>query len=235
MKKTLFIIFLFCAKFISAQSIHFTNPSFEKSVLLKHPEIDWNKNGKIEKEEAESVSRLDLMEQNLTNADDVKYFKNIEYLSLTINGITKLKLHDFYKLKEIYCARNKLSEFEIANIPSLEQLAVGRNELKKVTIINCPNLQSINMMDNQIRDFDVKRFKKLKYLSIDNNQFEKLDLTNNPELIQIVINKNNIKTIDITQNPNLMMNVLYVDDNVKIIGTPEQMKNYTKAPIIYTK
>lgn len=235
MKKTTLIILIFFAQYIFCQSISFTNPNFEKSVLLKYPEIDINKNGKIEKEEAEAISNLDLMEQNLTNADDVKYFKNIEYLSLTINGISKLKLNDLKKLKEIYCARNKLFEFEISNIPSLEKLYIGRNELKKVTVINCPNIEVLNMMDNQITDFDFKPFKNLKYLTIDNNKFEKLDITNNPELIQITINKNNIKAIDITKNLNLNMNILYIDDYVKIIGTPEQMKNYKPGSIIYTK
>nr|WP_315026327.1 hypothetical protein [uncultured Chryseobacterium sp.] len=235
MKKLILIISILSIQCILAQSIQFENPDLERSILLKHPEIDLNKNQKIEKEEAELVSKLDLMKQNLTNADDIKYFKNLESLSLTINGITKVKLSDFKKLKELYCARNKLVEFEISNMPLLKDLAIGRNELKTVSIINCPNIESINMMDNQINSFDFKPFKKLKYLTIDNNNFENLDLSNNPDLIQINIRKNNIKALDITKNLSLQMNILYIDSNVKITGTPEQIKNYKPASIIYTK
>ena len=235
MKKFILIISFFFIQSTLAQSIHFTNPDLEKTILLKYPEIDLNKNGKIEKEEAESILRLDLMKQNLTNADDIQYFRNLEYLSLTINDITKLKLSDLKKLKEFYCARNKLVEFEISNMPLLKDLAIGRNELKTVSIINCPNIESINMMDNQINNFDFKPFKKLKYLTIDNNHFEKLDLSRNLDLIQINIRKNNIQTLDITKNVNLKMNILYIDSDVKITGTPEQIKNYKPGPIIYTK
>ncbi|MGS0748499.1 hypothetical protein [Halpernia sp. GG3] len=55
-------------------------------------------------------------------------------------------------------------------------------------------------------------------------------MSNNSKLIQFIIKGNQIAEIDITKNPNLKMNILYIDGNVKIIGTKEQMGKYSPAP-----
>jgi len=227
--KIISTVFLLVAAIYSAQSLKFENPEFEKIVLAKYPEIDSNKNNRIEQNEAESLEKLSLMETNLTNANDVKYFRNLTYLSLTINNIKEFKLKDFFKLEKLYIARNKLNKLEIYNLPLLNEFACGLNQLTTIKIKNCLNIVSLNIMDNQIKKIDLSQFKKLKYLTIDNNKLENLDLSNNPDLIQIVIDHNNIKTLDITKNQNLQMNILYIDDDVNIIGTPEQLSNYKPA------
>ena len=227
--KILSTLCLLVTIFCSAQSIKFENPIFEKLILEKYPEIDLNNNNHIEKNEAESLGKLSLMKTNLTNANDIKYFKNLTYLSLTINNIEEFKIKDFFKLEKLYIARNKLKRLELSNLPLLNEFACGLNQLTDVKIKNCPNIISLNMMDNQIKEIDLSQFKNLKYLSVDNNKLENLDFSNNLDLIQITIDDNKIKTIDITKNQNLKMNILYIDDNVKIIGTPEQLSKYKPA------
>jgi Leucine-rich repeat (LRR) protein len=232
MKKIFILITLLITNLNYSQAIKFENPDFEKTVLTKYPEIDINKNGSIEYNEAQTISKLDLMKLNIKNADDIKHFKNLTYVSLTINEIVDFKLEGLQLLKELYIARNKLNNIQISNLPSLERFACGLNELTKVKISNCPNIVSLNMMDNTIQELNLKQFKKLKYLTVDNNKLKKLDLSNNPDLIQIAINKNEIETIDITKNQNLKMNILYLDEKVKIIGTENQLREYEVAPTI---
>lgn len=218
--------FLLITTVCSAQSIKFENPKFEKLVLAQYPEIDANKNNRIEQNEAESLEKLSLMKTDLTNASDVKHFKNLTYLSLTINNLEEFIIKDLLKLEKLYIARNKLKKLEISNLPSLSEFACGLNQLTAVKIKNCPNIVSLNMMDNQVKKIDLSQFKKLKYLTVDNNKLENLDLSNNLDLIQITINSNTIKEIDITKNQNLIMNILYIDDDVKIKGTREQLSRY---------
>ena len=227
--KIISTVFLLVTAICSAQSLKFENSEFEKIILAKYPEIDANKNNRIEQNEAESLGKLSLMETNLTNANDVKYFKNLTYLSLTINNIEEFIIKDFFKLEKLYIARNKLKKLEISNLPLLNEFACGLNQLTAVKIKNCPNIVSLNMMNNQIKKIDLIQFKKLKYLTIDNNKLESLDLSNNLDLIQITIDDNNIKTLDITKNQNLKMNILYIDNDVKIIGTSEQLSGYKSA------
>ncbi|MFM7017862.1 hypothetical protein [Flavobacterium sp.] len=235
MKKTLLFITFFITYLNYSQIIKFENPAFEKIVLTKYPEIDINKNGNIDYDESQTITKLDLMELNIENANDVKSFKNLTYLSLTINDIVDFKLDGLQSLKELYIARNKLKNIQISNLPSLERFACGFNQLEKVKISNCPNIVSLNTMDNKIQELNLKPFKNLKYLTVDNNKLKKLDLSNNPDLIQIVINKNKIEVIDITKNQNLKMNILYLDEKVKIIGTENQLRNYKVAPTITTE
>jgi len=232
MRILLLLAFVIFFNVAFSQELKFESPDFEKIVLAKYPEIDINNNHKIEKKEAALLKKLDLMEQNLTTAKDVNFFKNLEYLSLTINQLRELKLNDFKQLQELYCARNNLTKLEITNMPQLKRLGCGRNELEKVSLVNCPNLESLNLMDNKITALDVSPFKYLKYLSVDANKLKSLDISQNPELIQFAINDNDISQIDITKNQKLRMNILYMDDHVKIIGTSEQIKNYKKAPVV---
>lgn len=230
MKSIIALFFLSFINYTFSQELKFENPQIESIILNKYPQIDINKNGKIEKFEAESVKELDLMESNITHANDINLFKNLEYLTLTINKIENLKLKDFKFLKKLYCARNNLKNLEISNMPMLTEFACGINQLTTVKIKNCPNIESLNMMDNKITEIDLKPYRKLKYLSVDNNQLKRLDISNNPELIQLIIRGNELKEIDVRKNTKLKMNILYIDENVKIISTPEQMKMYRTAP-----
>ncbi|WP_312821989.1 leucine-rich repeat domain-containing protein [Epilithonimonas sp.] len=232
MKKIYFLIFIVFTTLACSQDLKFENPDFEKAVLKKYPEIDSNHNGKIDKNEAEKVKELDLMGQNITNANDITLFKNLEYIVLTNNKIEKLKIENLSNLTKFYCARNNLKTLQISNLPKLEELGCGRNQINKVIIKNCPKIESLNLMDNQISDIDLKNFTKLKYLVVDNNKLTSIDLTKNPELIQITINKNHINKVDIRKNINLKMNILYIDENVQIIGNKNQMDSYKKAPTI---
>ncbi|MGE9313800.1 hypothetical protein ACLOAU_19265 [Niabella sp. CJ426] len=67
---------------------------------------------------------------------------------------------------------------------------------------------------------------------MDNNRLTAVDIASNPELVQIVINGNNIPEVDVRNNLKLKMNILYKDEATKIIATPDQMKTYTKAPVV---
>jgi Leucine-rich repeat (LRR) protein len=234
MKTALKIILIFSVKILYAQELKFESSDFEKLILTNYPEIDINTNKKIDSLEALKVEKLSLMEQNLESVQDIIYFKNLKYLSLTINKITEFEIDGFPNLEELYIARNNLTKFHISNLPSLTELAVGRNNLTEVQIINCPKIESLNLMDNKLEVIDVSQFKSLKYLTIDNNKLKTLDLSYNPDLIQFNIRLNLIKTIDITNNSKLKMNILYMDDEVEIIGSEEQLSKYKKAPVIIT-
>lgn len=232
MKKLLFILFLISFSITFSQELKFNNSNLERIILNKYPEIDQNKNGKIDKPEAESLKELNLMKENLENISDIVFFKNLEYLSLTTNKLENLKINNFKYLKKLYCARNNLKILEISNLSNLVEFACGLNKLTVVKIKNCPNIESLNMMDNFITEIDLKQFKNLKYLTVDGNKLKELDLSKNVNLEQITINKNELKEIDITKNQKLIMHILYIDKDVKIIGTENQMKNYRPGPIV---
>ncbi|SHK53118.1 leucine-rich repeat domain-containing protein [Epilithonimonas mollis] len=235
MKNLLFLLSITALTVAYSQVLKFENQYFEKAILRKYPKLDFNKNGKIDKKEAESLRELGLMSQNLTNVNDIRFFKNLEYLSLTNNKIEKIKIENFPNLTKFYCARNNLKTFQISNIPKLQELACGRNQITEVMIKNCPNIESLDLMDNQISNLDLRKFLKLKYLVADNNRLKELDLSNNPELIQITINNNDITRLDLRRNINLNMKILYIDDKVQIIGNKNKMNSYRRPPTVIAK
>lgn len=214
------------------QTLKFDDPKFEKAVLAVHPDVDINKDGHIDKTEAEAVKELHLLEQGLTTATDIRHFPNLQSLALSINEIKELKISGFRHLKALYGARNQITTLEIKDMPALKDIAFGLNQLKGVTINNCPNVESLNLMDNQVTELNLKSFNKLEVLTVDNNKLTAIDVSQNPELVQIVVNGNNIAEVDVRNNPKLKMNILYKDEATKIIGTPEQRKRYTRAPVV---
>ncbi len=236
MKKAFLILLLTNTFIFYSQTIDFKSEKFLNGILKKYPEIDVNKDLLIQKSEADKLKKIDLMEQNIDDVSDLKYFENLEYLSFTINNIKILKLNDFLYLKEIYCARNLLSVLEIRNLPSLKLLACGLNDLKNVKIENCPKLESLNLMDNKIEYIDLSSFSNLKYLTIDNNKLENLDLSNNKDIIQINLNNNNLKELDLKNNEKLKLNICYIDDSVKLILNKKQTKQNKSSlppPVIF--
>lgn len=224
MKKTFLILLLINTFIFYSQNIEFKSEKFLNGILKKYPEIDLNKDLQIQKSEADKLKKIDLMEQNIDDVQDLSNFKNLEYLSLTINEIKHLKLSDFKYLKEIYCARNLLYILEIKNLPSLKQLACGLNDLENVKIENCPKLEYLNLMDNKIKYIDLSSFLNLKYLTIDNNKLDNLDLSKNKNIIQINLINNNLKELDLKNNDKLNLNICYIDDSVKLILNEKQSK-----------
>ena len=80
---------------MKSQNIEFKSEYFKNILLKKYPEIDINKDSNINIEEANKLKSVDLMEQNINDVQDLQHFKNLEYLSLTINNIKYLNLNDF--------------------------------------------------------------------------------------------------------------------------------------------
>lgn len=230
-KYFVFVGLLFNLKAYS-QDIKFKNSYFKSCILNKYPEIDYDKNGEINQLEADKVLKLSLMELGIENVEDLKYFKNLKYLSLTDNKIYDFKLSDFPFLEELYIAKNNLSKIEISNLTSLKTFACGVNKLTKVIINNCPNIETLNLMSNQLNEIDLKSLKKLKYLTLDSNKLFDIDISNNTELIQIIIHNNKLKILNTTNNLKLKMNGLYIDEDVKIYGTEEQLLMYKPVKIL---
>lgn len=230
MIKTISLLILVSMQTANSQTIIFVDPAFEQAVLTHDSIIDANHDGLIQLSEASGVRELNLMEKKITSIQDVYHFPNIVRFVVTNNLIEDVTLTGLSLLEEFYCARNKLTELNVSNLPSLLELGIGVNELTEITLHNLPNLESFNCMNNQLEALDVTDFKKLKYLSADNNKLKSLDISKNLELIQIVIGNNQLEEIDISKNVNLNINIMYTDDNVKIIRNKNQTSEKAVPP-----
>jgi Leucine-rich repeat (LRR) protein len=219
---TLIAITLTSLQNVSSQVIEFVDPAFKQAVLNHDSIIDSNQDGLIQTSEAFGVKKLNLMNKGITSIEYIYHFPNIIEFLATNNSIQEVALSGLEKLETFYCARNKITKLEITNLPSLKELAIGLNQLTEITLNDLPNLESLNCMHNQLESIELSKFKKLKYLSVDHNKLKKLIISENTELIQIIVNDNELKEIDIRKNLNLKVNIMYADDDVKIIRNETQ-------------
>jgi hypothetical protein len=215
-----------------SQNIVFEDKKFEKAIFKIEPKIDLNKDGIIQVSEAEKVAELNLMQNNISNAEDIKYFVNLRYLALTDNKLKSFNISGFTKLEELYCAKNRLTELNISNLPVLKRLAFGSNKLNNATLENLPNLESLDLFENNFSTIDLSGFSKLKYLSVNSNELVDLKINENKELIQFIAFENNLKEIDITTNKKLKLGICYYDDGVSIISNGKKMKNLKKGEFL---
>lgn len=226
------IILIIVSVSVRAQTIQFKDTSLKKAILNYVPVIDLNRDSIIQLEEAEKVEVLNLMGKDIKGLVDISNFKNLKKLILTGNTIDSLSIDGLHQLEALYCAKASLRKVSLSNLPKLSDLALGMNNLTEIELKELPNLTSLNLMDNNLTAVNVSAFGKLKYLTISNNKISQLDISNNIELIQIIADNNRLSNLDITKSPNLKVDILYIDDSVKLTGTEEQLKVNTAKPII---
>lgn len=93
MKFYLILFVTALSKLLLAQEIKFENPYFEKVILERYAEIDLNNNRKVDVNEVKNVKKLNLMKLYLNNINDIRYFKNLRFLTLTDNDIERFQQH----------------------------------------------------------------------------------------------------------------------------------------------
>lgn len=184
---------LFCFS-ASAQIVNIPDTNF-KNALLSHnnPVVDTNGDGEIQVSEAEAVSQLGYMSQQLRDKD--------------IEDLTGIEA--FINLTFLDISQNLLTELDISQNLLLENLSIGLNPLGSIDISQNINLKELNCVNNALTELDVSANINLTLLhcfnnfELDKNTFEELDVTNNPLLEELVFYRNSISSIDLTKNPNL--------------------------------
>lgn len=206
------------------QNIVFSDSSVLRAILNYTPSIDVNNDGIIQLSEASEVRELNLKGLGLSSIEDIRFFPNLKKINIARNGLTSLKLENLDSLEELNVGGNKLVLLELKNLTRLRRVNCEVNSLERIIIENVPNLESFNCSDNQLTILDISNLTKLKYFTAARNKLQTIDVSHNLELVQIVIDENDLKSIDIRHNEKLQVNIMYIDSDVKIIGTPEQLR-----------
>jgi internalin A len=131
---------------------------------------------------------------------DANVLKNLQFLNLSTNKITKLTQIALPALRRL-----NLNENEIATIEgwvghdTLEYLELRKNKLKKLTgLKNMKNLVELYLSENQISDFrGLENLPSLKKLYLRNNKIKKLlkPFPHLPSLYHINLRENQIEKI----------------------------------------
>lgn len=180
---------LFCA-----QKLNFKDPNFEKAVLEN---FDLNRNGSLEKLEADVITNLFLVQRNITSADDAKLFTNAKMIVLDDNMIPDISITDLPYLELFSCTGCKASSFRAEGLKSLASLYLNNNLLENISLKETPRIDQLTLSLNQLKTIDITTLKNLRKLNIEHNKILKLDISGNPGLQNLNVGGNTMKESDI--------------------------------------
>lgn len=148
---------------------------------------------------------------SLTKTTNLKNFRDLEVLEVSVNGLESLKNVKFPgKLKVLRLAYNRITTIDFALPPKLEELNLSSNLLSNVNGVNLPpTMKKLLLSNNQFEEFPDEFFSgtQLESLLLDSNSISDLDdLGNLPDsLTHLVLDGNEINYANISNilKPNL--------------------------------
>jgi Leucine-rich repeat (LRR) protein len=182
---------LFCA-----QKINFKDQNFEKAVLEN---FDVNKNGSLEKLEADMVTNLFLVQKGITAADDVLLFSNAKMIVLDDNTISNVSLTGLPHLELFSCTGCKILSFKAEGLKKLASLYLDNNLLEVFSLKETPKIDQLTLSLNQLKTIDITPLKNLRKLNVEHNKIQKLDISGNPALQTLNVGGNPMKEADINK------------------------------------
>lgn len=214
MKKTIFLGIFLCLNTILYGQINFTDLNFKNAILNNPSSIDTNNDGEVTIQEAEKFDgHLKLINKGITNANELKYFKNISRLDISNNKLSNVDLSNNLRISELRIQLNKLSSLDISKNLNLKLVYCNNNELTKLITgpLNANRLKELNCFTNKLQNIDISELKLLETLRIYENELSTINLTNNGELKTLEIGQNRLTTLDVTQNS--LLDILGFHDN----------------------
>ncbi|WP_238640009.1 leucine-rich repeat domain-containing protein [Chryseobacterium elymi] len=163
---------LFCS-----QKLNFKDPNFEKAVLEN---FDLNKNGSLEKLEADMITNLFLVQKGITSADDMLLFSNAKMIVLDDNTIPNVSIMGLPQLELFSCTECKISSFKAEGLKSLASLYLDNNLLENISLKETPRIDQLTLSLNQLKAVDITALKNLRKLNVEHNKIQKLDISKNP-------------------------------------------------------
>ena len=123
-----------------------------------------------------------------TVCDEIGFFRNLEELSCSDNGITDLDVSNNSKLTDLECGWNRLTSLDVSNNTALKYLNCGSNQLTSLDVSNNTALYDLRCDGNQLTSFVVTNHSSLS----------KLNIANNPKLTSLDCSRNVLTTLEFT-------------------------------------
>ena len=122
------------------------------------------------KEKILQVTKIDVTgKSDPTVYDEIGFFRNLEELSCSDNGMTYLDVSNNSKLTYLKCGWNRLTSLDVSNNPALEYLYCFNNQLTSLDVSNNTALTDLDCRRNQLAALDVSNNKNLERIYCDYN------------------------------------------------------------------
>lgn len=182
---TLLLVFTQCSKPKFSEEISIPDELFLHALIELG--VDKNKNGQINKSEAEAIKTIRLWPSSIRDLNGIEYFINLDTLSIIMNPLYEIDLSHNNSLKYLELIGCELSHLDLS----------GNTEL---LYLDCSSRLT---MKNYLSELDLSANQNLEYLSCVENQLTSLDLSSNANLLSLYCGYNNISSLDVSLNTKL--------------------------------
>ena len=179
---------------VSVDAAHFPDKAFRSAAAS----YDKNSDGKLSKNEADSVKEMNVTYKGIKSLQGIEYFSQLQILDcsgnpftslnvsqnkklqkLTFNGsgVKTVSIDGLKELKGIYFIEGEVSKVNLTNLPNLEVLTCARNKISSLNLKNLPKLNHLSCADNKLTSLNLSPFKNLKYVWCYNNEITEMDVT----------------------------------------------------------
>ncbi|MDH4460282.1 MAG: hypothetical protein QE277_02600 [Flectobacillus sp.] len=208
---------------LPTEYVEIPDPNFEKYLVLNKIDKDEQINGKMKRDDAKNITRLDLINNNIKSLCGIEAFKDLQWLDCTNNQLTNLDLSDNIQLVLLNCGGNNLMYLDLSNNIQLEALSCGGTRkmesldlskninlkyldcadgvLKKLNISNNTNLQKVDCSFNNLMSLNVDGCTLLTSLNCHRNQITSLNLSNNNKLEILNCDNSKLTYLKLKQMP----------------------------------
>ena len=161
-------------------------------------QFDIKKDNKLVPAERKAVTKISVINQNITTLKGIEYFRKLETLSCSDNQLTSLDVSKNTELQKLYCDGNQLTSLEVGENTVLDTLHCYNNQLTSLDVSKNTNLTLLYCDSNQLTSLDVSQNTALQELYCDSNQLTSLDVSQNNKLEKLYCSENQLTSLKLS-------------------------------------
>lgn len=113
-------------------------------------QFDIKKDNKLVPAERKAVTKISVINQNITTLKGIEYFRKLETLSCSDNQLTSLDVSKNTELQKLYCDGNQLTSLEVGENTVLDTLHCYNNQLTSLDVSQNNKLEKLYCSENQL-------------------------------------------------------------------------------------
>ncbi len=185
-----------------SNTVNITDSNFEQALIDQNIDSDGIVNGLVLKSDIETITFLDVNNENISNLTGIEGFTALETLFAHNNTLTSIDLSGNTNLVSLSLNDNLFTEIDVSVLNLLEELFIANNNVTELQINKNNELRILNCSLNQITALNTLSNVNLENLNCERNNIEYLDLSQNSSLTQVACNDNALIGLNIKNGAN---------------------------------
>jgi len=182
---------------------NFPDAVFREWLLVQ----SYGKDGIITDEEIESITKINVFWQGISDLTGIKYFTNLQELRCDYNYLTFLDVSGLSKLQLIWCSDNLLKSLDVSDLFNLQILYCSRNQLTSLDVTDSKGLEILDCEENRLSFLGISELTKLWSLYCYLNELTFLDVSKLTNLRDLWCSYNNLASLSVSH----LSKLLYLD------------------------